>query len=127
MLPREWFQLYGLPTVRRLNIDAGGKVVIDSNLDRYLLGFLDADPSAIAYPDSAATLAGIGFDISSTKTPILLTHALHGALVNMAWSVFSPGPAAFVTVVEGFASGRQLTVVNGTKNGATGRARVGRR
>lgn len=104
MLPSEFYTRYGHPITRTVMFADMNDRVIRGNDNRYLLGFWYTPGSVLLIPaiDNPSIYTGGNFDLN--KPAIILTHALHGALVNMDWIVrYVAGALPFpLLVIEGF-------------------------
>lgn len=103
MLPREFITLYGTPIPKTYVVPLGGSVRIEPNDDRYIIAFMYTDNNIRIVPlyDHGISLTTTNF--SAGALPIIFTHALHGALVNIGWELVN-NPAvgdALVMVLEG--------------------------
>lgn len=105
MLPSEFYSLYGKPVFRTVTLDDpvnNFRLSVIPSDDRYLLIFYLRTFTAWLVPDSAAQTSEGGFQISAAGPPTVFTHALHGAAVNLGWSVIRDTDNCEVTVMEGF-------------------------
>ena len=125
MTPFEFSERFGTPVVRTVNLPAFGIHRVQPNPDRFLLVWWAASVVVDIYPDSQFQLSGSGTDFGPTSPPILLTHALHGSLVNMGWSVFGGGGPSLFTYIEGFI--RSPKVTNGKRVPTLSRSSTNRR
>ena len=100
MLPRDFLSTYGRVSRRRLGALAVGDQVCDANPDRYLLWIVATNPIDIGIGPAGGEQVHFQ-TIASGSNPIVLTHALHGALVAEPFMALDPAAAGVVTVVEG--------------------------
>lgn len=104
MTPREFYNLTGPPNVTTLPLVGGSPLRIREDWDRYLLAIFANDLTDVFVDNGlGGTLAR--YAIQST-TPILWTHALYGALVNLPYRLETTALNVEVTIVEGFLTGR---------------------
>jgi len=101
VLPREFLTVYGQPVPVNIIVTAGNDKSILPDPDRYLLGFWSVDTAVQIFPMSGTENFGFGFNFSTNHDPIILTHALHGSLVNIGWNLHIGGGAAVLTILSG--------------------------
>lgn len=99
MTPREFYNRYGLPSVKRVDLGLVVVPICTVNPDRYLLMFCPGDVSFTFRP-SLPEVTNAAFTAPNNTQQVIYTHALHGALVNLGWEAFS-GVGGSVTVYEG--------------------------
>lgn len=103
MLPREWLDRFGPAIPRNVFVQAGQDAVIQANPDRYLLGFMLASQSVQILPRITGIAYGAVPNFAAGDPPLMITHALQGALVNLTWVIRGLAANSDVLVVEAFA------------------------
>lgn len=124
MLPSEFWAKYGAPTVIRAVLTPGGPHTILADPDRYIIVFLPGGGGGdyMVAPDLDRSITMGSFTVAVTDQPVIYTHALHGAWVNIGWVLTqgTPAPEQTVTYVVG------LMPPDGIPKGVSrGKAKVG--
>jgi hypothetical protein len=104
MLPREFLQRYGRVVYRSVIVRSTAPVLIASNADRYLFGLWGANGAITIVPTGSDAVLTIGPGFNVGSAPLLLAHAIHGSLVNLAWTLTTLAAIVTVVIVEGFAA-----------------------
>ena len=104
MTPRQFLARYGQPVCSAHPISVGKTVIVRANVDRYLLAIFAADGDIVFRPSYDTSVIGAQSSMGAASTPFILTHNLHGSLVNMEWIITGSGvgSATVVTIIEGF-------------------------
>lgn len=99
MLPREWVAAFGRPTFLVADATKPATMIIPADDDRYLLAFWLANAAFQIRPNGVDNLfPGVGM-FTNGDPPLIFTHALHGALVNLGFTLTSiAGPALMLVV-----------------------------
>jgi hypothetical protein len=100
--PYEFMGKWGQCNPRLVPIKGGTTRIIEPNPNRYLLVFWALNGTVDIFPGYDETFAGFGFVMSPSTQPIMMSHALHGALVNMGWSAGNSPATINLLVIEGF-------------------------
>lgn len=127
MLPADFLSKYGRCVIRPITIAAGGNQSIEPDDNRYLLTFWATSGNVGIRPQEALDTSMIGFVMTTTSQPVMMSHALHGAQVNLGWNIQNTGGAAvtFVYIVGRMnKTGTQLEERYVQRNKANGKRRV---
>lgn len=100
--PYEFMGEWGQCIPRLVPIKGGRTAIIAPDPTRYLLVFWALNGTVDIFPGYETDFAGFGFVFTPTTAPIILSHALHGALVNMGWSAGNSPSTINLLVIEGF-------------------------
>lgn len=102
MLPSEFLNRYGQAIPLVLETDGVVPMRVQPNPDRYLLAFWSVSTSTRIFPFSEIPTTGVGFEMLPTAEPTILTHALHGTMVNLGWVLNAGILGATAIVIEAF-------------------------
>lgn len=102
MLPKEFLALYGNPTWERVVITPSTPLQIQQSNDRYLLVFWATSAAANINPEPGPAVDGPGLAWGPADQPVIITHALHGALCNKSWTVTTGLASIAVQIIQGF-------------------------
>lgn len=105
MTPEQFARQYGRPAISVITLNPGAPVLIPEDWHRYLLVFWNVPNNVIIRPQGDGSVVAPGFNMSSGTAPLILSHALHGSLVNLSYSVETAGPATTICVLEGQMTG----------------------
>lgn len=102
MFPIDFLSAYGPVHSGVVVNDGNGTGQIPANPDRYLLVFWSTNGTTRITPMSPAQEVGSGFILNAASTPFIITHALHGAMVNAPYFMFFTAQDTFLVYMEGF-------------------------
>lgn len=75
---------------------------VQAHQDRYLLAFFGASSDCTIFPAPDDTLAPGSWTMTVSSPPFIITHHLHGSLVNCRWGLQNFNTTADMLVVECF-------------------------
>lgn len=101
MTPEQFARQHGRPAISVITLNPGVPVLIPEDWHRYLLVFWNVPNNVIIRPQGDGSVVVPGYNMNSGTEPLILTHALHGSLVNIGYSVETAGPATTICVLEG--------------------------
>lgn len=101
MGPREFLARWGRPVPVLLIVNAGQTALIPADPDRYLLALWACDTSFVVRVDEDRSGENPGKSFSPSDLPYTLTHTLHGAMVNIPYTVSAGAARLNLTYVVG--------------------------
>jgi hypothetical protein len=101
MLPGEFQSAFGVPVAKRVLIPAFGTHSLGADADRYLFCVWATSGTVRILPGGVGTEDMDYYEFSTTSQPFMITHALHGALVNLPWRIVTDVAQAQVTIITG--------------------------
>lgn len=102
MLPTEFLSAFGSAVVLKYVSVAAKPTRIMPNPDRYLLVFWSTSGVASIMPDTNEDDFTAAQSFAAADDPIEMTHAKHGAMVNMGWSVKYNNDGFVLTTIEAY-------------------------
>lgn len=101
MLPRDFYDKYGPVRKKLVEVTNTATPLVDFSRDRYLLWFIGGNTSVFVRPVGIEGVGTDGFQIFQSND-LLLTHALHGALVSEAFEGIVTFANFNLIVIEAF-------------------------
>jgi hypothetical protein len=105
MSPSDFLQLFGKPAPQNFVVDAGTPLIIAPDDDRVVLAFWGTTQAVQVTPQGQGLEVFAAWRWTLGDRPLILTHALHGPLVNIGWRVEMFAVTASVTVIQTFMRG----------------------
>lgn len=91
ILPDDFYSTYGTPIPKTYNISGDDVLIIPANTHRYLLAFMASTGNLSITPENDGQLTWDVPNFGAGALPLIFTHALHGALVNLGFRVHHIG------------------------------------
>jgi hypothetical protein len=102
--PRDFLQRWGPVTFRLVSVGGPAHLIVPADADRYVLCISWDGTPIIIYPGEQDITTG-AIAAGALTRPLIITHAIHGALVNSMWRTTYSGVAMNLFVTEGFQRG----------------------
>lgn len=102
LAPASFLAKYGQALPRKIEAIGGVGTVLPVDNNRIVLAFWGSSGNVTISPQGQGSETFQAMTMAATSQPFILTHALHGQLVNMSWRLIGSAGVAIVTVIECF-------------------------